>query len=297
MTDQLSHDDLRSALHAAPDRDFAPVPVPTVIRAGRRRRTVRRAATALAVTVLVVSVGAATTLLGGGTSTTTPAGGTSSPPALSAAERQQLLVVWADCLREQGIPGVTVVGPAAGSDEVSYLDDAGKPLPANFGEQNGEWGSASELCAARVPALMPELERQWGVTARQEADVADYRQCLADHELAPMADPSDAEAAGCVFTPYDIEAEQILQCPAGTDQSGMLPIEGAPWVETPEAAGRSWLAQQDDPAMFATVQLRPNEPKKSRLDVLSEDGQVSGLIYLLTNTHKGWRLHSVTHCQ
>jgi hypothetical protein len=302
VIDQRSPDDLRAALQAGPDGGFGPVNVAAVIRKGRRRRGVRRAVAAAAALGVVAAIGVAAGLISGSgpISTVPPAGESTVTAPPSADERHAALVHWANCLRDARIPGVTVVGPAPGSDHISYLDENGDPLPSNYRETSGEWGSAAESCAAKVPALMPELEQQWDMIRAEGTSrtVADYDGCLADHGLSRPVDRRRAEAVGCHWNPWDLQAERILHCPRGELQSGLRGIyERGPWVDSPEAAGQVWLARQTDRDTFTTVTPEPGDASRSRLHVLDHDGNTTGILYLLNVPRMGWRLQGENVCQ
>jgi hypothetical protein len=318
MTDQMTEDQLRGALRSDPDPTLGPIEITAVIRAGRRRRVARRSAFGGVAIVLVAAVGLATTLTrGSGDLTIAPPADSKKSATLDPAARHAALVTWADCLRDADIPGVTVTGPAQGSDDIAYVDAKGKSLPKNFREENGEWGSASEFCAEKVPALFPELEQQWGDLhswpAREQAQIDNYNQCLTEHGLTPLPGPSTspspglakrlrdeqpvAEKAGCVWSPLDAEAEKVLECPSGQAQGGMVSPPVRPWVPTPRQAAEDWVADQSQSAQFATISIAPEAAYTTRALLLSKDGRTIGLLYLLEQTKKGWRVQSGNVCQ
>jgi hypothetical protein len=309
MPREITEAQVRAALQTHPPEMAvdADLDVAAVMRAGRRKRRTRDAALGgLAVAGIVVVALLASSVLGspGGTSGTTPAGRQDTP--LSAADRHAALVTWADCLRLHDIPGVTVTGPASDSDHIDYRDTNGNPLPKSYRNTNGEWGSATELCAQKVPALLPELEGEWGDLhsgpAREQAEIAAYNKCLADHGLglgtAQTTDTAAAAAAGCVYSPYDPDAANVLQCPDGQQQSGLHGIYNhGPWVPDLQAAGQAWLDRQHDRAEFFRTILDPNDQgKHSILHALSRDGRTTGIVYLITS-NKGWRLQGENLCQ
>jgi hypothetical protein len=308
MPPEITEAQVRAALQTRPPEMAidADLDVVAVVRAGRRMRRSRVASLGgLAAAGIVVMILLASNVLGGptGTSGTTPAN--HQDPPLTAEGRHAALITWAECLRSAEIPGVTVTGPSPGSDHIDYLDASGSPLPKAYRDTSGEWGSATESCAQKVPALLPELEDQWGDLqsgpAREQAEIAAYNNCLADHGLgsADTTDTAAAAAAGCVYSPYDPDAAKVLQCPIGQGQSGLHGIfDQGPWVATLQAAGQAWLDRQPDRDEFASTILDPDDQgKHSILHALSSDGRTTAIVYLLTNTYKGWRLQGENLCQ
>lgn len=294
---------VRAAMRTRPPSVLGSIDVEAVIRAGRKRRRGRRTAAAgAAVTVLVIA--STGLILGWGGPSAVPPAGTSAA-AMSPAQRHAAWVSWADCLRQADIPGVTVTGPSAGSDAIAYRDEQGNPLPKDYRETNGEWGSATEFCAAEVPGLLPELEDQWGDLttgpARELADRASYERCLAEQGLSRPTDRPQLEAAaaaGCAWAPYDPEAAKILECSYGHEQSGSRSIpDRGPWRDSPAAAGRAWLAGQQDREEFATALTQGGDKMTARLLIKSGDGRTTGIVYLLSNATKGWRLHGMNVCR
>jgi hypothetical protein len=309
MPPEITEAQVRAALQTRPPEMAidADLDVVAVMRAGRRLHRTRVATLGgLALTGIVAVALLATSVLGGPTRTsgTTPADQQDTSP-LSAADRHAALVTWADCLRSAEIPGVSVIGPTEGSDQIDYRDTNGTPLPKTFRDANGEWGSATEACAQKVPALLPELEDQWGDLhsgpAREAGELAAYNKCLADHDLgsADTTDTAAAAAAGCVYSPYDPDAAKVLQCPDGQHQSGLHGIyDHGPWVPTIQAAGQAWLDRQQDSDEFSRTILDPDDQgKHSILHALSRDGRTTAVVYLLTNTYKGWRLQGENLCE
>jgi hypothetical protein len=302
-------DELRAALRS----DLPSLAIPDVGRAmrdGRRQRRRRAAARVGAVAAVAVAVAvAAGSVLGGpgDSSRTTPAD--SQRQSMSPADRHAALVIWADCLRDADIPGVTVTGPGLDSDVIVYTDEQGKPLPRSYREVNGEWGSATEFCAALVPQLMPELRPQWGdllaqgaaTEARAAAEEAAYESCLRDRGLSQPSNIQEFEAAlaaGCALTRFDPDAEKILQCPPAQRQSGirsLLDDEG--WMKTPKTIGERWLARQANRDEFAATKPNPTRQKGDTLLVTDRDGRTTAIVYLLTNTFKGFKLHAENVCQ
>jgi hypothetical protein len=308
MTREINEARVRAALQTRPPEMAvdADLDVAAVMRAGRRQRRTRAASlggVALAGIVAVVLL--ANSLLGGATGTSSTRPADQHDPPTGAADQHAAWVTWADCLRRSDIPGVTVTGPTAGSDHIDYRDTSGNPLPKTYRDSNAEWGSATEWCAQKVPALLPELEDQWGdlhsEAAQEQAELAAYNNCLADHDLgtAGTTDTAAAAAAGCVYSPYDTEAAKVLQCPDGQQQSGLHAIfDHGPWVSTLPDAGQAWLDRQHDSDEFARTILDPNDQgKHSILHALSRDGRTTAIVYLLTNTHTGWRLQGENRCQ
>lgn len=268
-----SEDELRQALRAGPNENFRSVDVIAVVRAGQRRRRVRRLTIGLAVLGVIASIGLGTTtaLNLRDARTVQPASPSNDQP-LAAHERRAALVEWANCLRDAEIPGVTVAGPAPGTDRVGYTDSSGRPLPADYRDTNAEWGSATDLCAAKVPELLPELGQHW--------------QILGSARSGPRADAS-ASTGG----------DAVLECRAGESPTGTQGIRHTgPWVASPEQAGEHWLALQQDPLRFASVEREPGNDKLSSLLVRSQDGRVTAIVYLLTNSVEGWRLHGANVC-
>lgn len=297
MTDQLSPDTLRAALHAGPEGGFGTVDVAAVIRQGRHRRRVRRGVAAATALCVASAIGIAAGVIGGsGATSTVPPANNTVTVSPAPDERHAALVVWAECLRDAKIPGVRILGPEPGSDEISYLDEDGNPLPRNYREINGEWGSAAEVCAAQVPTLWPELAQQWD-TIRAEGTsrtLAQYVRCLASHGLSRPVTKDQAEAVGCIWNPWDLQAEKTLHCPPGELQAGLRGIlDRGPWVDSPKAAGEIWLGRQTDREKFATV----TRTKGDVLHVLDRDGNTTGILYLLSHLYKGWRLQGENVCE
>ena len=158
MPPEITEAQVRAALQTRPTEMAidADLDVVAVMRAGRRMRHSRVATLgAFAVAGIVAVALLASNVLGGptGTSGATQANHQGTP--LTAEGRHAALITWADCLRSAEIPGVTVSGPSPGSDHIDYLDASGSPLPRTYRNTSGEWGSATESCAQKVPALLP----------------------------------------------------------------------------------------------------------------------------------------------
>jgi hypothetical protein len=83
----------------------------------------------------------------------------------------------------------------------------------------------------------------------------------------------------------------------GTPNCGADPsIRGRGWP--PSAAGQAWLDRQQDRDEFSRSILDPDDHgKHSILHALSRDGRTTAVVYLLTNTNKGWRLQGENLCQ
>lgn len=322
--DTISDADLRRALRGDPPTGFVPIDVERVMREGRRRRRTRRLSAGFVVLAVLASAGLAWNLAGGlGTlSTGAPAG--KDGRAQSVADdvsRHRALVIWAGCLRAADIPGVDVIGPAEGSDEVWYLDDQGRPLSAGSRKTNGEWGSAMESCVEQVPSLLPELETRWGnlstERAQQDAHLATYNRCLNDRGLTMPAPPTAGasleeqrqvadqmnavtaagEQVGCVWSAPDVWAEIVLQCPDGGKQSGWRRLtpaadEGEP---KPLAAAQRWVTDQRDDAAFATPMLIRKSPETAGLEVANDVGRISAMLQL-AKRQNGWTVIKVNMC-
>lgn len=313
---EITETELSSALHSAPIGGLD-VDAHEVLRIGRRRRRTKAVATlggaALLLATVVTGVVAVTGGPGRDSSVTT---GGQSGASLAPSEHHAALVTWADCLRESGIPGVTVIGPAADSDAISYLDEQGKPLPKDYRKSNDKWDFATELCAAKTPALLPELQAQWGdllsparPDAQEAAAEAEYAQCLADHHLPPPfgdnAAMDKAAKVGCVFSPNDVDPDQILTCPTGQQPSDEQVIDdGGPWVDSMRAAGQAWLERQSDRDEFARVAPDPrdHDGKAVSLLIKSRAGDTTANLILDVryghdNVANRWRLLSQKFCQ
>jgi hypothetical protein len=75
-------------------------------------------------------------------------------------------------------------------------------------------------------------------------------------------------------------------------------LRSGPWVATIQAAGQAWLDRQQDRDEFSRTILHPGDQgKHSILHALSRDGRTIAVVYLLTNTYKGWRLQGANLCQ
>ena len=314
--DDLLTDDVRARMRAEPPA-FREIDVRSMMMAGSRRAHRRRVTMATVSALALVGVVAALTPSGlvlrtEDTGTVPSAGGIPSTPTrtvhgsatLTPEQRHDAWVRWAGCLRDADIPGVTVVGPPADSDEITYTDGAGTALPTDYRHVSGEWGSATEFCAEKVPELMPELEQKWGDLtagpARDAARLAEYQRCLTYHDLTAPADRSEsiaAEQAGCVWAPYDPDLDRVLQCRPGDEPSGTRAIwDKGPW-QSPKDAGTLWLSRQSDRAEFASVEVIPNDGVKQSLRMHADDGRLTGVVYLLVNTFKGYRLQGMNVCQ
>jgi hypothetical protein len=75
-------------------------------------------------------------------------------------------------------------------------------------------------------------------------------------------------------------------------------FDQGPWVATIQPAGQAWLDRQQDRDEFSRSILDPDDHgKHSILHALSRDGRTTAVVYLLTNTYKGWRLQGENLCQ
>lgn len=316
--DTISQDDLRAALRADSSSGFRPVDTDAILRQGHHRRRTRRAALAGGALLVAAAVGAVG-MWG-------PLGSTSAnvaPTSEADTGHEDALTTLATCLWSSSIPDVVVTGPTGTADGgIEYLDEASRPLSTSQLKQNDEFMSAMEWCARQVPTLLPELETRWGDLHswldRLDAYEAGYNMCLADHGLTMPARPpasasdeeqarigdemkavqAEGERAGCIFSPPDRDADKILQCDAGEQQSGIRPDQlTPPLAGSARDAAESWVTRQQDPARFATVTLDAGMSGNAVAHVLSRDGRTTGIVYLLEQPQQRWRAQSSNVCE
>jgi hypothetical protein len=211
--------------------------------------------------------------LGGGRASTAPPASGQTGGDQAQLRRHTALVLWATCLREADIPGVRVLGPAAGSDHIRYLDDHDRPLTVNTRNDLEEWGSAIEFCAAKVPSLRPELERQWG-----------------DLSATPSQNlPTDGSST-------DPWLSNTLHCPAGQSATGWQDVDSAGPKVGPTEAARAWVSAQQDPGTFATPMIVRETSDAAAMEVASDHGRITAMLQLSHGTD-GWTVTRANACQ
>jgi hypothetical protein len=266
-------DELRRALRAETPPAAAPLDVNDLMRRARRRHRRRGVFAIGGVAVCaMLTVGVFVGLAGGQASTAPPATGQNDGDQ-AQPHRHTDLVLWATCLREADIPGVRVLGPAAGTDHIQYLDDHDRPLTMNTRHDLEEWGSAIEFCAAKVPSLRPELERQWGNL---------------------RTTPSQSLATDGKST--DPWLFNVLRCPAGQSATGWQDVQAAGPKVGPMEAARAWVSARQDPSTFTRPMFVRKTSEDAGMEVASGNGRITAMLQL-SHLTDGWTVTRANACR